>query len=89
METLTCDCAPSWSRGSPSTTPNLFLLGYLKCKVYLNKPRTIQELKENIREEVRALAPEILRKVMESALERAHQAEANNRHHLKDIIFKT
>ena len=43
----------------------------------------------NIREEMRALGPEILRKVVENALERARQVEANYGHHLKDIIFKT
>ena len=52
-------------------------------------PRTIQELKANIREEVKALKPEILRKVMENVLETARQVEANNVHSLKDIMFKT
>ena len=69
--------------------PDFFLWGYLKCKVYANNPRTIQELKVNIQEEVRVLGPEILRKVMENALERARQVEVNNGHHLKDIILKT
>ena len=32
---------------------------------------------------------EILRKVMENALERARQVKANDGHHWKDIIFKT
>ena len=62
---------------------------YLKGKVYINKPRSTRELKMNIREEVGALGPEILRKVIESALERERQVEANNGYHLKDIIFKT
>ena len=66
-----------------------FSWGYLKGKVYANKPRTIQELKTNMREEVRALGPEIRRKVMENALERAREVEANSGRHLKDIIFKT
>lgn len=80
----------NWPPRSPDlTAPDFFLWGYLKGKVYANKPRTIQQLKANIREEVRALGPEILRKVMENALERARQVEANNGHHLKDIIFKT
>ncbi|CAH0560573.1 unnamed protein product [Brassicogethes aeneus] len=34
---------------------DFFLWGYLKSSVYLNKPRTIDELKESIREEVRAI----------------------------------
>ena len=40
-------------------------------------------------EKVRALWPEILRKVMENALDRAHKVEANIGLHLKDIIFRT
>ena len=57
--------------------------------MYANKSRTIQEFKVNFREEVKALGPETLRKVMKNGLERARQVEANNGHHLKDIIFKT
>ena len=76
-------------RSSDLTAADFFLWGYLKGKVYANKSRTIQELKANIRKEVRALRPEILRKVMENALERALRVEANNGHNLKDIIFKT
>jgi hypothetical protein len=38
---------------------------------FVNKPRTIQELKENIRAETPRLRPETLRTVMENAVERA------------------
>ena len=55
--------------------------------MYANKSRPIQELKAIIGE-VKALESEILRKVMENALERTRRVEANNGHHLKDI-FKT
>ena len=60
-------CPP---RSSDLTAPDFFLWGYLKDKVYVNKPTTIQEFKAENREEVRALGPEILRKVMENALAR-------------------
>lgn len=53
-----------------------------------NKPIIIQQFKFNIREEVRAIGPETLRKFMVNALERARQFEANIGHDLKDIIFK-
>ena len=39
-----------------------FFGGFLTGEVYANKPRTIQKFKANIREEVTALGPEILRK---------------------------
>ena len=58
----------NWPPRSPDLkAPDFFLWGYLKCKMYANNPRTIQELKANIRE-VRALGPEILRKVVENAV---------------------
>ena len=57
-----------------------------------NKPRTIQKLKANIREEVRALGPEILRKVMENALERKSTSDRSKkwspfgRYYLQNIM---
>ena len=78
----------NWPPRSPDlTAPDCFLWGYLKGKVYVNKPRTIEELKTNIRDEINNITPEVLRKVMENVLERAHLCEAENGHHLRDIIF--
>ena len=57
--------------------------------MYVNKPRTIQQLKDNIREEIQALELEMLRSVMENAVERARACEAENGGHLDDIIFHT
>ena len=38
-----------WPPRSPDLTPpDFFLWGYLKEKVYINKPQTLQELKDNI-----------------------------------------
>lgn len=78
----------SWPSRSPDlSSPDSFLWGYLKERVYVNKPQTIAQLKNNIRDEIRATTPEILRKVMENALERARICESANGHHLRDIIF--
>ena len=78
---ISCFSDFNWPLHLPNlTAPNFFLWGYLKGKVYPNKLRIFQELTENIREEVRVLGPEFLRKVMENALERARQVEANNWH---------
>ncbi|XP_023311192.1 uncharacterized protein LOC111692289 [Anoplophora glabripennis] len=78
----------NWPPRSPDlTAPDFFLWGYLKGKVYINKPRTIQQLKNNIRDEINNITPEVLRKVMENVLERARICEAENGHHLRDIIF--
>ena len=37
-----------------------FLRGALKGKAYANKPRTIQELKNNIRREIAAISKDVL-----------------------------
>ena len=44
--------------------PDFFLWDYLKDKVYANKPRTISELKENTREEIRAILRSVCKSVM-------------------------
>ncbi|KOC67384.1 hypothetical protein WH47_09301, partial [Habropoda laboriosa] len=53
-------------RSPDSTAPDFFPEGYSKERVYVNKPRTIEELKENIRAEIRRLGPETLRTVFVS-----------------------
>ena len=79
-----------WPSRSPDlTAPDYFLWGYLKERVYVNKPQTIQQLKDNIRAEIRALQPETLTAVMENSVEKAHLCEAENGGHLHDIVFHT
>ena len=79
-----------WPPRSPDlTAPDFFLWGYLKEKVYVNKPRTIQQLKANIQEEIHSIQPQMLRTVMENALQRALVCEAENGGHLHDITFHT
>ncbi|XP_037731463.1 uncharacterized protein LOC119562373 [Drosophila subpulchrella] len=60
----------------------------LKSKVYVNRPRTLEELKDNIREEIAAIPAEMLAKTMENAAKRAQYAINARGGHLKDIIFK-
>jgi hypothetical protein len=72
------------SRSPDLTASDCFLSSYLKRKAYINKPRIIQQLKHNIRNNI---TPKVLRKVMESVLERARICEAENGHHLRDINF--
>ncbi|KOC71363.1 hypothetical protein WH47_05245, partial [Habropoda laboriosa] len=79
-----------WPPRSPDlTTPDFLLWSYLKERVCVNKPRTIQELKENIRAEIRRLGPKTLRAVMENAVERACTCEQENGGHLRDVVFHT
>jgi hypothetical protein len=55
--------------GWPARSPDLnacdfFLWGYLKSKVYENKPRTTMDLKQNIRDEVATISPTMLQQVV-------------------------
>lgn len=53
-----------WPPRSPDLTPpDFFLWGYLKHKVYNNNPKNIDQLKENIRGEMAASTPTLLKKV--------------------------
>ena len=60
----------------------------LKSKVYVNKPRTVEELKDNIHEEIAAIPAEMLGKTMENATKRAQNGINARGGHLRDIIFK-
>ncbi|CAH1962018.1 unnamed protein product [Acanthoscelides obtectus] len=56
-----------WPPRSCDLTPlDLFLWGYLKSKVYVNKPATLQELKNNIIAEINAIEPTMLQNVIEN-----------------------
>jgi hypothetical protein len=50
-----------WPPRSPDLTPcDFFLWGYLKAKVYEQRPQTLEALKEAIRQEVAAITPEMI-----------------------------
>lgn len=65
----------------------LFLWGYLKSKVYKNKPTSIRALKNNIRREIAKIPVEMLQKTMKNAEKRAHVCIRAKGGHLRDIIF--
>ena len=74
----------------PDLTPcDFFLWGFLKSRVYVNHPRTLQDLKTNIREESANIAPAMLAGVMTNARNRFTRCMENGRCHLPDVIFKT
>jgi len=78
-----------WPARSPDLNAcNFFLWGYLKSKVYEKKPRTTEELKQNIRDEVAAISPTMLQRVMRNFQKRLRECVDNNGRHLTDTIFK-
>jgi len=79
-----------WLPHSPDLTPcDFFLWGYLKAKVYKQRPLTLEALKEVIRREVAAITPEMILKVMDNYRERLHQFINIQGRHLSDVWFKT
>jgi len=66
-----------------------FLLGYLKSRVFISKPRTIAELNQSIKEEIAAILEQMTHQVMESLGVTLKQCLRNGGRHLSDILFKT
>lgn len=79
-----------WPPRSPDlSAADYFLWGYLKAKVYADMPRNLQELKEAITAQIRAIDIDLCARVMRNFEERLQQCIAENGRHLPDIIFKT
>jgi len=56
-----------WPARSPDlNTCDFFLWGYLKSQMYKKKPRTMVDLKQNIRDEVATISPTMLQRVMQN-----------------------
>jgi hypothetical protein len=56
--------------------------------VYEKKPRTTVDLKQNIREEVAAISPNTLERVMQNFQKRLGECVDNKGCHLTDIVFR-
>ncbi|XP_023312530.1 uncharacterized protein LOC111692677 [Anoplophora glabripennis] len=76
-----------WPPRSPDLTPlDYFLWGYLKSKVYFNRPNTIEELKDRIRNEIRAIQPDILHKVLQEFQWRMGYCQEVNGGHFENFL---
>ncbi|XP_074036992.1 uncharacterized protein isoform X2 [Leptinotarsa decemlineata] len=79
----------SWPPRSCDLTPlDYFLWGYVKSKVYSNKPATIPALEDNISEEIRAIPAEMLEKVAQNWTFRMDHLRRSRGQHFNEIIFK-
>ena len=67
---------------------DFFLWGYLKSIVYVRKPRTVDDLKVSIREEIASVPQEMLVNVMQNFEERLRTCVRQEGRHLSDIIFR-
>uniref|UniRef100_A0AAF5DJG2 Transposable element Tc3 transposase n=1 Tax=Strongyloides stercoralis TaxID=6248 RepID=A0AAF5DJG2_STRER len=80
----------NWAARSPDLSPlDFFLWGYLKDKVYRNKPETIEDLKENIETEIADIPRSMLKRVMNSFYKRVQQCRQREGRLLDDVIFHT
>ena len=56
-----------WPSRSPDLKPpDYFIWGYLKGRVYQNKPRTIDALKANITEEIQSVTADVLARTFQN-----------------------
>ena len=67
---------------------DFFLWGYLKSKVYVLKPRTVDDLKVSFREEIATAPQEMLVNVMQNFEKRLRTCVRQKGRHLSDIIFR-
>jgi hypothetical protein len=75
----------------PACFPDLsvcdyFLWGYLQRKVYLTKPRDIDELKNAIKEEITA-TPDMVRKAISTLRDRLELCRRDGGTHLRDVLL--
>ena len=78
----------NWPPRSCDLTPlDFFLWGYLKQKVYVNNPQTIDDLKENISDCIQAIQPQLCHNVIENFAKRIVACRTAAGGHLEDIVF--
>ena len=79
-----------WPPRSPDlSTRDFFLWRYLKSRVYAHNPRTLSDLKEAIRQEIRPIDRQLLACVMDDLKKRLLNYIQSDCRHLTGIIFKT
>jgi len=80
-----------WPPRSPDlSTCDFFLWGYLKSRVYTQKTRTLNDLKEAIRQEICPIHRQLLARVMDDFLKKwLENCIQEDGRHLTDMIFKT
>lgn len=78
----------AWPPRSCDLTPlDFFLWGFLKSKVYANKPATVDELERNIAYEISKISSSLCEKVVENYVFRTHCVKKARGGHLSDIVF--
>ena len=76
-----------WPPRSPDINPlDFFLWGYLKRRVYRNRPASLEELKMNIVNECRTISSETLERVAANCLRRMLLCKENSGGHFEHLL---
>ena len=78
-----------WPPRSPDLSPPDFfspLWGALKGKAYANKPRTIQELENNIRREIAAISEDVLQATFANMKRRVQHCLESGGEHFQHLL---
>ncbi|PSN51234.1 hypothetical protein C0J52_10549 [Blattella germanica] len=80
----------NWPPRSPDlAAPDYFLWGYLKNCVYQNCPATLDDLKENIRQEIQRIPHNMFQRVFQDLPKRLEECITEDGGHLLHTIFKS
>lgn len=76
-----------WPPRSPDlSSPDFFLWGYLKGKVYKNRPHTLDDLKVNITTEINNISVNVLKKVSSNMVKRVHACITEAGSHFEHLL---
>lgn len=76
-----------WPARSPDLTPlDFFLWGYLKNRVYVNRPHNIEELKERIRLEINNIPANMLTNCLQNCVQRFYYCQEVNGEHFEHLL---
>ena len=75
------------ARFSDLTVPDFFLWGLLKNKVYGRNPRTMDDLKNAITEEIRSISLDLVNKVCRPVLDRIKKCIEHDGHHFEHLLW--
>lgn len=72
---------------SPDLTPlDFFLWGYLKNRIYADRPHNAEDLKGRIRAEIQNLPPNMLQRTLENFYSRLHYCQEVNGEHFEHLL---
>ena len=79
--------AIKWPARSPDLSPlDFFLWGYLKDRIYVNRPSNLNDLKDRIRLEIQGITPQMINDSIRSFEERLYHCQQTNGQHFEHLL---